>query len=186
METAEDAQRDLERRALRNVRALVDKVEAEDRDRSAGAIVSGLKLLPILVAAGLVFVGVSMGYSAWRARQAPPPPANAAEYVERVFAKIEKSTTRGDRRDIENFNGRVELAFEVKPTGYIDNLRITRPSHDSIVDGKSLHLVKGAAPYGRLPPGIAAAPLDVNATLLFGSHAGGPGSFRITSRKEAP
>jgi TonB family protein len=186
MDHTDDAQRDLERKALRNVRALVDRAEAEDRDRSVNAVTFAIRFVPVLILAGLVLVGTLVAYSAWRARQAPPPPANASEYVDQLFAKIEKRTTRGQRRDVENFDGRVDLSFEVKPNGYVDNLRITRPSHDSVMDGESTRLVKGAEPYGRLPPGGAGAPLNVDATLLFGSQAGGKGSFRITHRKESP
>ena len=186
MQSHDDAQRDLERKALRNVRALVDRVEAEDRDRSANAVTFAIRFVPVLVLAGLVIVAAMMGYSAWRTRQAPPPPANASEYVEQLFAKIVKGTTRGQRRDVENFDGRVEVSFEVKPNGYVDNLRVTRPSNDSIMDGESTRLVKGSEPYGRLPAAIAGAPLPVNATLLYGSHAGGKGSFKITHRKESP
>lgn len=185
MDTSDDAQRTLERKALRNVRTLVDKVEAEDREGSKGAVVFALKFLPVIVVAGIVIVAGLQGYSMWRARQAPPPPASASEYVDQMFAKIEKRVTRGTRRDIENLDGRVEVAFDVKANGYVDNLRVVQSSNNSVVDGESAGLVKGSEPYGRLPAG-AAAPLAVKATVLFGSHAGGRGSFKITPRKEAP
>lgn len=180
MQSGDDAQRDLERKALRNVRALVDQVEAEDRERSANAVTVAVRFLPVLALAGAVIVATMMAYSAWRARQAPPPPVNAREYVDQLFAKIEKRTTRGQRRDIENLNGRVELSFEVQPNGYVDNLQVARSSLDSVIDSESTRLVKGSEPYGRLPADTAGAPLKVNATLLFGSHAGGQGSFKVT------
>ena len=180
METSDDAQRTLEQKALRNVRALVDEVEAEDRDRTANAVRFAVRFLPVLALAGLLVVGALQGYSAWRARQAPPPPVNATEYVERLFAKIENKTPRAQRRDVENLHGRAELSFEVKPNGYVDNLQVTRSSFDAVIDRESLGLVKSAQPYGRLPPDAVGAPLKVKATVLFGSHANGPGSFRIT------
>ena len=53
----DDAQRDLERKALRNVRGLVDKIEAEDRkgnQKQLVMIVIGVALVAILAAAFLV------------------------------------------------------------------------------------------------------------------------------------
>jgi TonB family protein len=179
METSEDAQRILEQKALRNVRALVDKFEAEGRDRPMSARAFALWFLPIGVVAVLVGVVAMRGLWEWRTRHEPVPPANASEYVDQLLTKIEKRGTRAQRRDIENLEGRVEVTFVIKPSGYVDNLQVSRSSLDSVIDRESLTLVKGSQPYGRLTPDAGDA-LKVKATLQYGSHANGRGSFRIT------
>lgn len=61
------AQRDLEKRALRNVRGLVDKMEDRDRaDNKAAA-----RIAVVLVVVAVAFVGGV----AWYVKRAEPPPA---------------------------------------------------------------------------------------------------------------
>lgn len=62
---ADDAQRNLERRALRNVRSLVDKLENRDRMDSRRSV----RLLAVLLVATAVVVG--LGYAAVRMAQGP-------------------------------------------------------------------------------------------------------------------
>jgi hypothetical protein len=62
----DDAQRDLERRALRNVRSLVDNLQ--NRDRIDGR--RSLRLLAALLAGTAVVVG--LGYGVVRAVSGPP------------------------------------------------------------------------------------------------------------------
>lgn len=61
----DDAQRDLERRALRNVRSLVDNLQARDRLDSRRS----LRLLAALLAVTALVVGV--GYAVVRAVSGP-------------------------------------------------------------------------------------------------------------------
>lgn len=75
----DDAQRDMEQRALRNVRALVDKIEHTDElDRRAVR-----KQLVVIVVGVIVFFAVLYGLYLAFAKKEPqrtivlPPPANA-------------------------------------------------------------------------------------------------------------
>ena len=74
----DDAQRELEKRALRNVRGLVDKIEAEDAKSNQKQIV-GVVLIVVLVAALLGAWMIGRGKGADKASERPaieiPPPA---------------------------------------------------------------------------------------------------------------
>ena len=76
---SDDAQRELEQRALRNVRALVDKYE----DKDASDAKSARRLLIVIVAAILGIVAIVYVTTQLRTRDEPPrtyvlpPPANA-------------------------------------------------------------------------------------------------------------
>src|SRR5689334_12770770 len=57
---SDDARRTLERKALKNVRGLLDKLEAEERERIPGALrLLGLVLLIVSVVAVCVAIGVN-------------------------------------------------------------------------------------------------------------------------------
>lgn len=76
MATDDDAQRDLERKALRNVRGLVDKIEAEDRQGNQKQIVAVIVILALVAALGAAFlVGRSKeaDKSAKPSLEIPPP-----------------------------------------------------------------------------------------------------------------
>ncbi|HUP98612.1 MAG TPA: hypothetical protein VM073_11750 [Usitatibacter sp.] len=76
---SEDAQREMEQRALRNVRALVDKYE--DQDAQQARSVRRIVFWTVAIVLGIV----ALSYLSWRltARQVPtktydlPPPASA-------------------------------------------------------------------------------------------------------------
>ena len=76
---SDDAQRELEQRALRNVRALVDKYEDKDKDDAK----STRRMVIVIVAAILGVVAIVYGASRFVARDDPPrtyvlpPPAKA-------------------------------------------------------------------------------------------------------------
>lgn len=75
---ADDAQRELERKALRNVRELVDKMEnsyeadARTQRRLLVAIVVGAILLALAIAAAIVFSGERSRPAAIDPSQLPP------------------------------------------------------------------------------------------------------------------
>jgi hypothetical protein len=84
IEHAGDAQRALEKQALRNVRGLVDKLEAEDRERSAGTRRLAVGLLLVVLVAGTVTIlkgGAYLLYLAnrlWRSKPGPTEQAPVA------------------------------------------------------------------------------------------------------------
>lgn len=76
--TSHDAQREMEQRALRNVRALVDKIEGEDA-RSSGAARRGLVVAGVALAVAAVAAVVALGIFGGQREEARtvviPPPA---------------------------------------------------------------------------------------------------------------
>src|SRR5438093_1263374 len=132
MENGDHTQRILERKALVNVRALVDKVEAEDRERSRSAVLLGVKLVPVLVV-GLVVLAVIVTVVVGRPRQVPPPPRTVTEYVEQLFVTIEKKANTRYRSEFENLSGHVRLRFDVRSNGYIDKFEVVEPSRNTVV-----------------------------------------------------
>lgn len=79
---AEDAQRDLEQKALRNVRSLVDKIEAEDRKGNQKQLIAVMVIVAIVAASAAAFM-VSRSKSAdankGPALEIPPPKAPASK-----------------------------------------------------------------------------------------------------------
>ncbi len=75
-EHLDDAQRVLERRALRNVRDLVDKLESEDRDPEAANKSWTIAAVAILGVAAVAIVATSAYRPGPRAVVSPPPPAS--------------------------------------------------------------------------------------------------------------
>lgn len=72
----DDAQRDLEKKALRNVRGLVDKIEADDVKGNQKQIVAVIVIVAIVtVAAGALLIGRSQDVdkSAKPTIEIPPP-----------------------------------------------------------------------------------------------------------------
>ena len=179
-----EARRVLERKALANVRALVDKVEARDRE-SADPIRLAKGVIPGLLGIGIVLAVLAV----WATMNAPrinaplPPVRTAAEYADRLAAKVVTQTSkRGSRRDLEGLEGQAELLIHVGANGYLSRFEITKPSWNNRVDDEAKRFVKGAEPFGALPSGIA-APFEAIAIVRFGTAGGGaPGSIRVTVR----
>ena len=73
---SDDAQRELEQKALRNVRSLVDKIETEDRQGNQKQLVAVIVIVAFFGALAAVYM-VSRGKSADTARgpaiEIPPP-----------------------------------------------------------------------------------------------------------------
>ena len=171
MDTHDDAQRTLERKALANVRALVDNLEDRERTRTRDALVSAAKTLPVLALVAVVFVAGSGLLDARRKADAPPPPKDTAEYVDQLYGQIEKKANRRQfRKELENMSGVVRLTFDVAPSGHIDNIQVVGSSWNSAIDSLATRIAKGSAPFGRVPGGKA-EPLPVAATFRFARDA---------------
>ena len=73
---SDDAQRDLEQKALRNVRSLVDKIETEDRKGNQKQLVAVIAIVAFVAALAAVFM-VSRSKNADTAKgfaiEIPPP-----------------------------------------------------------------------------------------------------------------
>lgn len=163
-----DTQRTLEQKALANVRALVDKVEAEDRHRTADAVKLTLKLVPFVLA---VMVAAFLAMKLLGPQPvALAPPKTAAEYADRALAKIATNANAKLRKDLQGMNGRVGVRFDVRADGRTQEIQVVQSSWDAKIDGEAKNVVKLAEPFGRLPEGVA-APLQVSAAIRFDAGA---------------
>ena len=156
MGQADEVQRNLERKALANVRALVDRVEADDRQRKS--LKELAKAIPIMLvtvaifAAGVVFLRPPP-------KEPPRPPKDMAEYRQQIFSRMEIKANGKDRTELRGLNGQVEVLFTVKPNGYIDTLQVTRPVADARLNDR--------------------AAVRILATLQFSSDADNRGTLSI-------
>ena len=107
------------------------------------------------------------------------PPHTRADYVERVFVKIEKQANTTLRSEMDGLTGRVQLAFQVRPNGYIDTLQVRESSWNAAVDRQASRIVKLSEPFERIPGNLAPEPIDVTATLRFAQGSGQGTSLSI-------
>ena len=183
MENNGDTQRILEQKALANVRALVEKVEAEDRNRTKNAVGFAFKIIPAALIV-VVLGGVLIGLVTRKEKPHTVPARTHDEYVERVFATIEKRANAGMRPEMRGMNGRVQVGFKVRPNGYIDALEVRGSSWNADVDRKATRIVKASEPFERIPKDVASGPIEVLATLSF-VDSGGKGTSLSIERAPA-
>ena len=106
------------------------------------------------------------------------PARSLPEYVERVFAKIEK-IDREERSRLGGLDGRVQLAFRVRRDGFIEQLEVRKSSFDALVDGYATRIVKASEPFERIPAHVATGPLDLTITARFDRRDGSTSTFSI-------
>ena len=78
----DEAQRDLEQKALRNVRSLVDKIESEDQKGNQKQLVAVFVIIAViaaLAAAAMISRGKSTDINKGPAIEIPPPKPPAAK-----------------------------------------------------------------------------------------------------------
>jgi outer membrane biosynthesis protein TonB len=174
----DDAKRDLERKALRDVRGLVDDIETRDREEPREAA----KLAVWVMAAGALVV--VLAFSAWKVRPSwfSPAPAKptadmtTAQYVQQSMEKIERaSRVARVRTEMAGLDGGVEVVLAIGPNGYIKTLDVTKSSFNPAVDVTGARIVKFAEPFGPLPREVLAKSADLRFT----------GTVRITSSGRA-
>lgn len=171
----EDAQRVLEGRALANVRALVDKVEAEDRLRTAKAVGDTLKLLPLFLVAAAIVIAVIVSVVRVARSLDLGAPKTAPEYIERALARIEKQADRNMRTEM---TGRVRLNFILGPEGATRDVKVIESSLNGFLDAEAGRCVILASPFGPLPPGVS-GPLSITRVFRFESTGGKTAALKI-------
>jgi TonB family protein len=72
----------------------------------------------------------------------------------------------------------VEVAFQVRSNGYINNLEVRRSSWNSALDGQAMRTVKLSEPFERIPNALTTSLINVLATVRFG-EVGGRATFAI-------
>ena len=148
------AQERLQMQSLRNVRALVDKLEAEEREKKGLWLALAWALGIVVLLAALATALMKWG--------GPPKPTRAAvvsqtstmteaEFRDHVVRLVQvRANSRGEAASRSNREGRGIVRLEVKPSGYGD-VSLVKGMGNSHVDSALTSLVKRAEPFGPIP-----------------------------------
>ena len=155
----DDAQRTMEQRALRNVRDLVDKVEAQDRAQQATDR-RGIVSLALFAASAVVLIAVVfLGSLAWRKFNAQEPtpakaapasamegviPGTAGAYRDHVVAKLQGAYKADPGRGLR---GTAVVRMSIRPDGSVESMEIARTSGQKLLDQTAMDIVREAAPF---------------------------------------
>ena len=178
-ETTETAQERLQQQSLRNVRALIEKLEGEEkrsRESWKGLLVAAMVITVLLV--GGVF-GIGSYVRGTRPVPAAVTIATAAatlpEYQERLRRQFE-AHANGARADAwrQSAHGPAVLKIVMERTGRVGEVTIERGSGDSVTDSHYATLLKQAEPFGILPPG-SGGEVTFLATVSVDRSRGDPG-----------
>jgi TonB family protein len=155
----DDAQRVLERKALENVRSLVDKVEAEDRNRTDEAVTFTGKVLVVVLVVLALAVSLATPIRGLMRSSDPIKPTrhmSAAEYVEHCLSLIERRVNMNalSRSEMDGPDGSVGLTLVIRRDGYIKDIEVTKSSWNSRFDGTVTRIVKIAQSFGPLPDAV--------------------------------
>jgi TonB family protein len=171
----DDAHRTLEQRALRNVRGLVDKLEAEERSRNTVAAKWAIALVLVIVAAGVIValtvgmdsspreIVIAPGQSV--ASNAPPPSgppevpglrrafvgsdkeARFASYVQQYSRKIESFGKSNYPREARGVDATVQVTAAIRSDGSVQSVQVNKSSGNPALDAAASRLVTSAQPF---------------------------------------
>jgi TonB family protein len=158
-----DPQRALEQRTLGDVRDLLDKLEARERDQAridawfvpkfALIIALGLSLIYGVFVVGWWLVpwkDAATKHTPWRleltdARGAPRDPGAPGDYVKHVLEKI-GYTAKASAIPV-GMTGTVKMTIAVRKDGAFESVEINRSSGDINIDREAISLAMRAAPF---------------------------------------
>lgn len=158
-EDPDDAQRVLEKKALKNVRDLVDKLEADERERATGAGRLAVQLVVAVVLIAAIAIPVVYYVRSQRPKAevynpAATRPLSQPEYVEQALAKIERVANTRSPAMMTGFAGRVQLTIAIGADGYTRSIEVAQSSWNSGLDGAVTKIVKVSEPFGGLPDAV--------------------------------
>ena len=160
----DDVQRALEQKALRNVRALVDKMQAEESSRtSAGRqlLLAGIGLVVGLFVVGPVYLYSRPGVEKLMAPTiAKPPegmfrsryvisgePTRYDAYLNQFLLQVEDYANTHYPGSIRGLYGKVELSVTLRASGEVDHVEVTRSSGNDLLDSTAAEFIRSAGPY---------------------------------------
>ncbi|MEO5692704.1 MAG: energy transducer TonB [Usitatibacter sp.] len=152
-----------EKKALKDVRALLDEIEEEEKYRFRGMGLQFLVVVTLIAAA--VF-----GYQIYRKMTVPPTPKptvemTAPEYQDHVVARIEFTRVKYRSR-VQGVPGTTGVTIRIDANGKAE-LKTSKPSGDRNLDDNVLSLVAQVGSFGP-PPAAALAGTDhVEMTRFF-------------------
>ena len=195
MDHPEDAQRHLEQRALRNVRALIDKLQAGNGSGAQGVLAVGIVVTCVLAMLGLaMLVNPRQPPPVPMVVEAPPivaPPdsrpnprrgsVQAARgtrfepYLNAYTEKVERAYRLNYPSGVKGVSGSLVLSTAIKSDGAIDRIEILRGSGHPALDSAAERVVRLAAPFPQFPADIAE---DTDLLLITRT-------FRFTKEKKS-
>lgn len=153
----DDAQRTMEQRALRNVRGLVDKVEAEDRKREVADRRAIISLALVAASAAILIAAVFFGKAAWFTLFPPEPkgmqshakvgvtPDTAGAYRDHFVAKVNTVYKKADHD--RGLRGTAVVRVAIRPDGSVESMEIARTSGQKLLDQTAMDIVRRAEPF---------------------------------------
>lgn len=163
------AQERLQLQSLRNVRALVEKLEAEERAKNYSVAIAAAWV----VGAVVLVIGSFMAYKVMT-RPARPAvaayeaarPASRDPYIDRAIRLIAtRANAPGEAAGRANREGRALLNVVLKDGGY-GKVEVVKSSGDTEVDAALSALVKRSEPFGLLPQGLTELEMVLDVQLL--------------------
>jgi TonB family protein len=156
-EHVDEAHRILEKKALANVRSLVDSIERQDREQTPQALKGAIKLIALLlVISAIAVTAVTVVHRMMPRPDALKPTAqmNEAQYVEQALASVQLLANKKFPSILAGLEGRVEITVSVRADGRIDSIAVTAPSRNAAVDRAVSQLVKLVGSFGALPQAV--------------------------------
>jgi TonB family protein len=153
-EHSDEAQRILEKKALANVRGLVDSIERQDRERSPQALKGAIKLVALLLVISAIAVTAVVVVHRMMPRPGASMPTaqmDEAQYVEQALGSVLRLANKKNQSVLAGLEGRVEITMSVRADGGIDSIAVTGPSKNAVVDRAVSQLVKLVGSFGALP-----------------------------------
>ena len=158
MDHPEDAQRQLEQRALRNVRALIDKLEGDERAKvGVGRVfASSIGLSVALLAIFFAVAGLLVMFKPARVNPKQPLAVTQDQrfaidpYVNQAVLKIERAAAANYSATLKELEGQVRLSIAIRSDGSQDTI-VTKSSGNPILDAAAEQFVAIAAPFPSFP-----------------------------------
>lgn len=160
----DDIQRALEQKALRNVRAVVEKMQAEDASRTPAGrqlLLAGIGLVLGLFVVAPVYLHSRHGVEKLVAPTlAKPPegmfrsryvisgePTRYDAYLNQFLLQVEDYANRHYPRSIRGLYGKVELSVTLHASGEVERVEVTRSSGNELLDSTAAEFIRAAGPY---------------------------------------
>ena len=179
----DDAHRTLEQRALRNVRDLVDRVEAQDRAQRVTDR-HGLVVLAALIGGLFLLLAVGIfGTIAWtKVFPREPSPARSARaplrapdaipagqwasysdhYIRKVDAAYKAMYPTG------GLHGSVQVRVSIVPDGRLASMDVSRSSGNRDLDQAAMDIVTKAAPFDPFSShSVTGSEIEIKRTFSF-------------------
>ena len=160
----DDVQRALEQKALRNVRALVDRIEADDASRtSAGRqlLLAGVGLVLGLFVVAPVYLHSRHGVEKLMAPTLERPvegmfrsryvisgePTRYDAYLNQFLLQVEDYANTHYPPSIRGLYGKVEISVTLRASGEVERVEVTHSSGHDILDATAAGFIREAGPY---------------------------------------